>query len=59
MSQPIGSPVYIAWAVKKGNPGALALVDGALTDLRKSGEMYALQKKCLGASFDSMPHAIS
>ena len=59
IGQPIGNPVYIAWAVKKGNPGALALVDGALSDLRKSGEMYALQKKWLGASFETMPQSIN
>ncbi|WP_158899768.1 transporter substrate-binding domain-containing protein [Burkholderia sp. L27(2015)] len=59
IGQPIGNPVYIAWAVKKGNPGALALVDGALSDLRKSGEMYALQKKWLGASFEAMPQSIN
>jgi polar amino acid transport system substrate-binding protein len=59
IGQPIGKPVYIAWAVKKGNPGALALVDGALTDLRKSGEMYALQKKWLGATFEAMPQSIN
>jgi polar amino acid transport system substrate-binding protein len=59
IGKPIGSPVYIAWAVKKGNPGALALVDGALSDLRKSGEMYALQKKWLGASFEAMPQSVN
>jgi len=27
--------------------------------LRKSGEMYALQKKWLGASFETMPQSIN
>ncbi|RAU47889.1 MULTISPECIES: transporter substrate-binding domain-containing protein [unclassified Pseudomonas] len=55
MGQPIGEPTYLAWAVAKGNTGVLQMVDAALLDLRKSGEMYRLQKKWLGESHEDMP----
>ncbi len=59
LGEKIGSPVYIAWAVKKGDPGALQMVNSVLLDLRKSGEMYQMQKKWFGASFESMPQSIN
>ncbi|HEY3599874.1 MAG TPA: transporter substrate-binding domain-containing protein [Paraburkholderia sp.] len=59
LGQKIGNPVYIAWAVKKGNSAALEMINGVLTDLRKSGEMYQMQKKWFGASFESMPQSIN
>lgn len=55
LGQAIGDPTYIAWAVAKGNSGVLNLVDSALLELRKNGEMYRLQEKWLGSSHDSMP----
>ena len=59
LGQAIGQPVYIAWAVKKGNAAALQMINTVLFDLRKSGEMYAMQKKWFGASFESMPQSIN
>lgn len=59
VGQPVGKPVYIAWAVKKGNAGVLELVNEALNELRKNGQMYELQKKWLGATFDKMPLSIN
>jgi polar amino acid transport system substrate-binding protein len=59
LGQKIGNPVYIAWAVKKGNSAALEMINGALLDLRKSGEMYQMQKKWFGASFESMPQSVN
>lgn len=55
----VGNPVYIAWALKKGNVTTLQLLDGVLTDLRKSGEIYKLQKKWFGTSFESMPNSVN
>ncbi|RKT22212.1 amino acid ABC transporter substrate-binding protein (PAAT family) [Paraburkholderia sp. RAU2J] len=59
IGEKIGSPVYIAWAVKKGDTAALQMVNAVLLDLRKSGEMYQMQKKWFGASFESMPQSIN
>lgn len=59
IGQSVGKPVYIAWAVKKGNAGVLELVNAALTELRKDGQMYALQKKWLGTSFEKMPLTVN
>ncbi|MGF6781561.1 transporter substrate-binding domain-containing protein [Paraburkholderia sp. GAS334] len=59
IGQKIGNPVYIAWAVKKGDTAALQMVNSVLLDLRKSGEMYQVQKKWFGASFESMPQSIN
>lgn len=55
----IGKPVYIAWAVKKGNAELLEMVNGVLAGVKKSGEMYQLQKKWLGTSFENMPASIN
>lgn len=55
MGQPIGEPTYLAWAVAKGNTSVLKMVDAALLELRKNGEMYRLQKKWLGESHEHMP----
>ncbi|CAB3764722.1 transporter substrate-binding domain-containing protein [Paraburkholderia humisilvae] len=59
LGQKIGQPVYIAWAVKKGNTAALEMINAVLFDLRKSGEMYQMQKKWFGASFESMPQSVN
>jgi len=55
LGQAIGAPGYKAWAVKKGNAAVLQVVNDALLKIRKSGEMYALQKQWLGASDENMP----
>lgn len=55
----IGKPTYIAWAIKKGNPELVKLISDALLALRKNGQMYALQKKWLGASFEHMPESVN
>ncbi|MBN3761509.1 transporter substrate-binding domain-containing protein [Burkholderia sp. Ac-20365] len=59
VGQAIGKPTYIAWAVKKGNADVLKMVDAALLELRKSGEMYQLQQKWLGASYKDMPQSVN
>jgi polar amino acid transport system substrate-binding protein len=59
VGQAIGKPTYIAWAVKKGNTDVLKMVDTALLELRKSGEMYQLQQKWLGASYKDMPQSVN
>jgi polar amino acid transport system substrate-binding protein len=59
IGQKIGNPVYIAWAVKKGQPGALPIMNKALLDLRASGDLYRLQKKWFGATFETMPQDIN
>ncbi|MFC0401607.1 transporter substrate-binding domain-containing protein [Paraburkholderia rhizosphaerae] len=59
LGQKVGQPVYIAWAVKKGNTAALQMINAVLFDLRKSGEMYQMQKKWFGASFESMPQSVN
>jgi polar amino acid transport system substrate-binding protein len=59
IGQKIGNPVYIAWAVKKGHAGAFPLMNKALLELRASGDLYRLQKKWFGATFESMPQDIN
>ncbi|QSN64368.1 transporter substrate-binding domain-containing protein [Caballeronia sp. M1242] len=59
VGQAIGKPTYIAWAVKKGNTDVVKMVDAALLELRKSGEMYQLQQKWLGASYKDMPQSVN
>jgi polar amino acid transport system substrate-binding protein len=51
----VGKPVYIAWALKKGNTDTAKLIDDALMATRKSGKMYELQKKWFGTTFEQMP----
>lgn len=59
VGQAIGKPTYIAWAVKKGNADVLKMVDSILLELRKSGQMYALQQKWLGATYKDMPASVN
>jgi polar amino acid transport system substrate-binding protein len=54
----VGQPVFIAWAMKKGNTDTAKLVSDALLALRKSGRMYELQQKWFGTSFENMPASI-
>jgi polar amino acid transport system substrate-binding protein len=55
LGQPVAAKTYIAWAVKKGNTSLLDFLNAFLAAERKNGEMYALQKKWLGQSFEDMP----
>lgn len=55
LGQAVSSRTYIAWAVKKGNKSVLDYLDAFLLQERKNGQMYALQKQWLGASFTDMP----
>ena len=59
VGQAIGKPTYIAWAVKKGNTEVLKMVDSILLELRKSGQMYELQQKWLGATYKDMPASVN
>lgn len=55
LGQPVGQPVYIAWALRKDNKDTMKLVDDALIATRKSGKMYELQTKWFGTTFKDMP----
>jgi polar amino acid transport system substrate-binding protein len=55
LGQAIAKPVYIAWALKKGNTDTLKLIDDALLALRQNGKMYELQQKWFGVTFKDMP----
>ena len=55
LGRAIAKPVYIAWALKKGNTDTAKLIDEALLATRKSGKMYELQMKWFGTSFKDMP----
>jgi len=59
LGKPIGEPGYKAWAVRKGNSEVLELINDALLKIRESGEMYRLQEKWLGASFEDMPFDVN
>jgi len=55
LGQPVSSQIYIAWAVKKGNADLLQFLNEFLLAQRKNGQMYALQTKWFGKSFENMP----
>ena len=55
LGQPVSSQIYIGWAVKKGNAELLQFLDDFLLAQRKNGQMYALQAKWFGKSFENMP----
>ena len=55
LGQPVSSQIYIAWAVKKGNAELRQFLDDFLLAQRKNGQMYALQAKWFGKSFEEMP----
>jgi polar amino acid transport system substrate-binding protein len=57
VGEAVAKPVYIAWAMQKGNAELAKLIDAALLDMRKSGKMYALQEKWFGTSFKDMPES--
>jgi polar amino acid transport system substrate-binding protein len=55
LGQAIAKPVYIAWALKKGNTDTVKLIDDALLALRQNAKMYELQQKWFGVTFKDMP----
>lgn len=59
VGQAVAKPVFIAWAMKKGNTDTAKLLDDALLGLRKSGKMYELQEKWFGTSFKDMPDSVN
>jgi polar amino acid transport system substrate-binding protein len=50
----IAKPVYIAWAIQKGNTEFAKAIDDAILAVRKSGKMYELQEKWFGVAFKDM-----
>jgi polar amino acid transport system substrate-binding protein len=59
LGEPVAKPVYICWAMQKGNAELAKLIDDALLEVRKSGKMYALQEKWFGTSFKDMPDGVN
>lgn len=51
----VGTPTYAAWAVAKGNTALLAYLNDFLAKARADGTLYALQRKWLGVTFETMP----
>jgi polar amino acid transport system substrate-binding protein len=51
----VGAPTYAAWAVAKGNTTLLHYLNQFLAKSRADGSLYALQRKWLGVTFESMP----
>ena len=58
LGEGIAKPVYIAWAMKKGNTEFAKLIDDAILAVRKSGKMYELQEKWFGTSFKDMAESV-
>jgi polar amino acid transport system substrate-binding protein len=54
LGEGVAKPVYIAWAMQKGNTEFAKLIDDAILATRKSGKMYELQEKWFGTSFKDM-----
>jgi len=54
LGEGIAKPVYIAWAMQKGNTDFAKVIDDAILAVRKSGKMYELQEKWFGTSFKEM-----
>jgi polar amino acid transport system substrate-binding protein len=55
VGQAVSKPVYIAWAVQKGNTGLRDLINAELAKARKDGSMAKLQQKYFGMTFDHLP----
>jgi len=51
----VGTPTYAAWAVAKGNTALLNYLNQFLAKARADGSLYALQRKWLGMTFESLP----
>ena len=54
LGEGVAKPVYIAWAMQKGNTEFAKMIDDAILATRKSGKMYELQEKWFGTSFKDM-----
>ncbi|HVZ51663.1 MAG TPA: transporter substrate-binding domain-containing protein [Pseudolabrys sp.] len=59
LGEGIAKPVYIAWAMKKGNTDLAKLIDAAIIAAKKSGKMAELQMKWFGTSFKEMPDDVN
>lgn len=55
LGQPVSRPIYIAWAMQKGNAALLALLDDKIAGARKDGTMAMLQKRWFGTTFPDLP----
>jgi polar amino acid transport system substrate-binding protein len=55
VGQAISKPMFIAWALQKGNIDLLKTFNDFLLGARKDGSMYALQEKWFGITFKDMP----
>ena len=55
MGQAVAKPVYIAWAVQKGNAELLGVINGFLAKARADGTMAKLQDKWFGLTFNDLP----
>ena len=55
LGEAVAAKTYIVWALKKGNTELRDFVDSYLLGARKSGAMYALQKRWFKTSFEDMP----
>lgn len=55
LGEAVSKPIYIAWAMKKGNSALQSLLDGKLAAARKDGTMSRLQKKWFGETFPDLP----
>ena len=59
LGEAVAQPVFIAWAIKKGNKDFAKLIDDAIIATRKSGKMYELQQKWFGTTFKDMPNDVN
>lgn len=55
VGQAVSKPVYIAWAVQKGNTGLRDLINAQLAAAKKNGTMAKLQQKYFGLTFADLP----
>jgi polar amino acid transport system substrate-binding protein len=55
VGQAVSKPVYIAWAVQKGNTGLRDLINAELAAAKKNGSMESLQQKYFGMTFKDLP----
>ncbi len=59
LGQAVAKPVYIAWALKKGNTDTVKLIDDSLLALRKNEKLYQLQQKWFGTTFQDLPVSVN
>lgn len=55
LGQPVSKPVYIGWAVQKGNTTLRDLLNAQIAKVKADGTMAALQKKWFGTVFADLP----